>query len=368
MTYVEKYFLPELEKMKFPKGSWEWRAGQRQLRIGKATVDFFSADLPENIEGSGYGWGGGIVLNEAGIILKNRNLWSVSILPMIMDGSAWVHLIGTPKGKLDPDGKKTLYYEQYLKGLDPVNHPNWKSFNYSTYDNSIDKGGFLRREDIEEVVNEQPIEFRPQEIYGEFIDVISKGIYKRDWFEIVDTPPDPKTVLYKVLSLDTAMKVSATNDDSAAVVILQTKDAYYIVHCIADKFEFPELRDECLALYRRWKTDAVLIEDCSSGIPLIQSLQSTTMPVLPIKASVAKEVRARAITPTCQARKVKLVKGPWNDMFLNQLLSFPSGHDDICDSFSQALNWFRDYSGGAIGVKEYSTQKLDFTPNYMQGF
>ena len=59
-------------------------------------MDFRSADKPENIEGFGYAL---IILNEAGIILKNRRLWEETIRPMAMDYKAKVIIGGTPKGK-----------------------------------------------------------------------------------------------------------------------------------------------------------------------------------------------------------------------------------------------------------------------------
>ena len=55
------------------------------LKIGNSSLDFRSADKPENIEGFGYAL---IILNEAGIILKNRRLWEETIRPMAMDYKA----------------------------------------------------------------------------------------------------------------------------------------------------------------------------------------------------------------------------------------------------------------------------------------
>ena len=72
--------------------------------------DFRSADRPENIEGFGYRH---IIINEAGIILKNRNLWLESILPMTIDYDANVIIGGTPKGKKVKNNEPHLFYELY---------------------------------------------------------------------------------------------------------------------------------------------------------------------------------------------------------------------------------------------------------------
>ena len=92
--YVERYFVPVLKGL--PRNYWKYRGNRNELRIGKSVCDFRSADNPENIEGFGYAL---IVVNEAGIVLKNRSLWNESILPMILDYKANVLIGGTPKGK-----------------------------------------------------------------------------------------------------------------------------------------------------------------------------------------------------------------------------------------------------------------------------
>ena len=53
-----------------PKSMWKYRANRNDIKIGNTVCDFRSADKPENIEGFGYAL---VILNEAGIILKNRD-------------------------------------------------------------------------------------------------------------------------------------------------------------------------------------------------------------------------------------------------------------------------------------------------------
>ena len=67
--YVKRYFFPILKQL--PKNLWKYRVNRSDLKILNSICDFRSTDKPENIEGFGYSL---IVLNEAGIILKNRRL------------------------------------------------------------------------------------------------------------------------------------------------------------------------------------------------------------------------------------------------------------------------------------------------------
>ena len=107
--YVERYFTPTLKQL--PKNLWKYRSNRNDLKIMSSVCDFRSADRPENIEGFGYAL---IIINEAGIVLKNRSLWNESIRPMILDYKADVLIGGTPKGK-NVKGKreKHLFYELF---------------------------------------------------------------------------------------------------------------------------------------------------------------------------------------------------------------------------------------------------------------
>lgn len=148
-SYVERYFLPVLNQL--PSHLWQWKKQEKKLIIGNSVCDFRSADQPENWEGFGYHL---VILNEAGIILKNQYLWHNAVRPMLMDYPDSVAIIGgTPKGK-------NLFHELFQKdGKD-----GWKSFTFSTYTNP-----FLKRSEIEEMERELPETVVRQEIYAEFM-------------------------------------------------------------------------------------------------------------------------------------------------------------------------------------------------------
>ncbi|MDL0090086.1 hypothetical protein, partial [Campylobacter gastrosuis] len=78
--YFQRYFYPELKQL--PRELWSYNAQDKQLNLGEAWLDFRSAERPENIEGFGYDI---VILNEAGIILKDSYLWDNAISPMLLD-------------------------------------------------------------------------------------------------------------------------------------------------------------------------------------------------------------------------------------------------------------------------------------------
>lgn len=150
-SYVERYFLPILNKL--PSNIYDWKKAEKKLYVGNSVCDFRSADQPENWEGFGYKI---IILNEAGIILKNLYLYYNAVRPMLMDHPDSIAIIGgTPKGK-------NLFYELWLKA---DTDPEWAQFQYSSFTNP-----YLNREEIDSLVAEVPDTVARQEIYAEFTD------------------------------------------------------------------------------------------------------------------------------------------------------------------------------------------------------
>lgn len=149
-SYVERYFIPVLSKL--PAGVWQWKKQEKKLLLGNSVCDFRSADQPENWEGFGYKL---VILNEAGIILRNQYLWHNAVRPMLMDYPDSVAVIGgTPKGK-------NLFHELWQKGQTTE---GWQSFTFSSYTNP-----FLPKTEIQEMESELPDSVVRQEVYAEFI-------------------------------------------------------------------------------------------------------------------------------------------------------------------------------------------------------
>ena len=99
-----------------------------------------------------------------------------------------------------------------------------------------------------------------------------------------------------------------------------------------------------IALAERDNPDVILVEDASSGIPLVQELQrNTRLPVLPIPAKGSKMARALAATPLIEAGKVFLPENaPWLFDYIEELSAFPNAeYDDQVDSTTQALSFMR---------------------------
>ncbi len=357
--YVERYFMPVLKA--YPSTYYKYRSNRNDLKIGKAVCDFRSADKPENIEGFGYAL---IIINEAGIVLKNRKLWDESIRPMILDYKAEVLIGGTPKGKVVKKRNEVhLFYELFLRGekskvkpstagksekgnppLNPSqegNFEDWQAFNFSTYDNP-----YLDKAEIDELVKEISPALRDQEVFGLFVDTDKTGIIKSEWWNYYEGDEYRYKRIYKIMqSWDTAFKKNEENDFSVCTTWAVTDNGYYLIDMWRDRAEFPELKRNFIKQYESWKPHQVLIEDKASGQSLIQEIQSNTrIPIKAIKTDKDKVTRVHSITPIIEAGKVYLPKDKkWTEIFTKECEDFPNGQfDDIVDTVSQLLNEERE--------------------------
>ena len=184
-------------------------------------------------------------------------------------------------------------------------------------------------------------------------------IFKRDW---IRTYHDLPSSFQKIVqSCDTAFKTGAENDYSVITTWGVTENGYFLVSLWRGRVEFPELKRQVASQAEQWKSHAILIEDKASGQSLVQELKlATRFPILPVKIDSDKRARAEAVTPLFEAGRIFVPESaPWVDAYIDELLAFPVGaHDDAVDSTTQALNHFREDSGG-YGVLELSKKGWD---------
>lgn len=344
--------MPVLRRI--PTSAWKWSRMAKELSIqnvngGTSLMDFRSADSPERWEGFGYDL---IILNEAGIILKDVYLWENALLPMIMDYQAEMIIGGTPKGKKDKKraaerGKPySIFYELSEKGNPDslMYDPRYSTHTYTSYDNPK-----IDAEEVRMLEEDLPSIVRDQEIYGRFIEDILGNIFKKDWWRFYDSATLPPRASFEkiVMSLDTAFKNREDNDFSVCTIWGVTASGYYLLDMWRERALYPELKQACISLAESWKPDWVIIEDKASGQSLIQELKrDTKLPVKPIKVDKDKVSRASANTPLIESGNVFVpdpLWQPWARDFIEEHTGFPQEeYDDIVDSTSQALMFMKN--------------------------
>ena len=118
----------------------------------------------------------------------------------------------------------------------------------------------------------------------------------------------------------------------------------YLVDVYRAKLDFPGLKKAVIEQKLKFNPGTVLIEDKSSGTPLIQELHSLghagIQPYVP-PPNCDKKMRMYACCSPIEGGYVYLPENAeWLSTYLSELRAFPYGrHDDLVDSTSQAIHW-----------------------------
>jgi predicted phage terminase large subunit-like protein len=143
-------------------------------------------------------------------------------------------------------------------------------------------------------------------------------------------------------SWDTACKGGALNDYSVCTTWGLDYDQHYLLDVWRGRPSYPDLKRMVLELFKKFGAHQVLIEDRSSGTPLLQDLAYEIWCLEPYKPEHGTDKLVRL-----SAQSVKFVSGnihlpqdaPWLDEYVKEITGFPGcGHDDQVDSTTQALH------------------------------
>lgn len=326
--YVDRYFKPFLKANGI---AYNWSSQKKLMQVGDGYTDFRSADRPENWEGFGYSR---VFLNEAGIILNDEYLYYNAVLPMLMDfPDSQLIAAGTPKLLR---GKGRLFYELYQRVERGEEGFYGKTF--STYDSP-----FLTRKQVHDLEMKIPANERGQEIHGKFL-TDGGAIILLSWFQRYRSQPAFPTRI--IQSWDTASKAQEINDPSVCTTWLETPGNYYLIDVFKEWLEYPGLKRCVKSLAMKYVPDAILVEDKSSGMALLQDLRADTefhynlVAITPVQDKVT---RLSTASLTVEAGRVHLPEvASWLVEYEVELSAFPNvEHDDQSDSTSQFLNWVK---------------------------
>lgn len=249
--YIDLYFVPILERL--PAGSWHWHSKMMQMTIMSSVIDFRSADSPETWEGFGYNV---IFLNEAGIILRNPDLYKKTVLPMLMDyPDSRLIAAGVPKGKKIKGGAAHPFFELWEKA--EKNPNSYRRFRYPSRCNP-----FLREEDIKEIEEALDEQNRLQEIEGQFIDTTDNPYlyaFETERHVIAAHAPDPMQPIW--LSFDFNVE-----PNSCIVGQQPTPQSGRVIEEFSIKGSTEEVCNQLLAKYNHWiSTGRVFVTGDATG-------------------------------------------------------------------------------------------------------
>lgn len=168
-------------------------------------------------------------------------------------------------------------------------------------------------------------------------------IFNRAWFEIVDAvPAGGRSVRF----WDLAATAKKEADFTSSVKMCKVGDIYYILDCTNDQIDPARANSAIKNLAEQdGKSVAVRWEMEGGASGKRDSYHIATMldgyDAQGIRPQGDKITRAKPLAAQALAGNVKLLRGPWNEMWLNHMHNQPElPHDDIMDASSGAYNDF----------------------------
>lgn len=168
------------------------------------------------------------------------------------------------------------------------------------------------------------------------------GLFKRAWLPIVDAVPNDITKWCR------AWDIGATKgggDPTAGVKVGRSSDGiFYVVDVIAGQEGPAEVERLILSTASLDSTGVTLRipqDPGAAGKAYAQTLIKLLAgyPVKAVAPTGDKVTRATPAAAQAEAGNVRLLRGNWNESFIEELCSFPAAkHDDQVDAFADAVN------------------------------
>lgn len=192
------------------------------------------------------------------------------------------------------------------------------------------------------------------------------NIFKEDEFKFW-TDPEPPPLDYILVSLDTAFSTKERADYSAYSIwgIFKTGEEDFmgeeyvrnnmiLLEAGRGQWEYPDLVAKVKEINTAYNNpDAFLIEKKASGQSLVQDLRRRGFPVFEYIPDKDKVSRAHACTPFLKSGCIYVPADRLDDNtmrpksfaqdLISEAIQFPfDAHDDLTDTFTQAILWMRD--------------------------
>lgn len=217
----------------------------------------------------------------------------------------------------------------------------------------------LDQESYLETLAELDVVERAQLMHGDFTACPIGRYFRKDWFKFVnEAPPLTKWVR----GWDTG--ASEHGDYTAGVMLGVFGRKLYIRDVVRGKWETPEVRNKIWEVAKDDGPDvSVAVEEAFCGIAAIQELRRNPdldrFNLVGIKVHRDKELRCRGWRNRLGNGEVYLVRGGWNDDFIEECLKFTNEDtnvDDQVDATSVAFETvFR--SDGGVDQKDQAPKR-----------
>lgn len=340
-----QYFFDIYPSKKVPILKQFFKAENKLELINKSIIEFKSADRPEMLEGVSLK---GLVIDEAGITLKDEMIWHRSLRPTLSDNFGRLVAIGTPKQGTP------LFKQFYDMGQDP-NYPDWISFNMPSYTGQLGQHKFEKELAI--LKKTMPFHVYEQEIEAKFI---QDGSLFRHIVEIcilLEEKPDKKK--HYVMGIDFAKR-----RDYTVITIGYENKCVYMEKLSHEDFslQLERIKD----IVREWSISEIFFDRTGLGDPISEALNMMFPDIYLEGIYFTHEVKTNIINNLAllfEQQKIKIVH---NEDVIDELRNFnmdisPSGkivyygahHDDIVISLALLFWGLKDVRPSNIWLDSF---------------
>lgn len=173
----------------------------------------------------------------------------------------------------------------------------------------------------------------------------SGGMFQRSDFEVVDALPAGKGRTVRAWDFAASEQKPGTRPDwTVGLKMTMIGDVFYVVDVERGQWKPSKVEDVLVSTASQDGSDVAIRipedpgaagkADAATKIKLLKGYA-----VKAVRPTGEKSVRARPASAQAEAGNVKLLRGAWNQAFLDELCVFPAGvNDDQVDAFADALN------------------------------
>lgn len=173
------------------------------------------------------------------------------------------------------------------------------------------------------------------------------GMFQRDWFEIVEVAPAGGTISvrgwdFAGTSEFEAKKQSSNPAYTAGVKMKSVNGVFYIEHVIRFRGSPGAVRKSLLNMASQDGTDVLVDGPQDPGQAGKAQAQDFAAYLAGYNVRFSPEsgdkvLRAEPFSAQCEAGNVKLIRGKWNDDYLDESEFFPNGFKDQIDAAARAF-------------------------------
>ncbi len=200
------------------------------------------------------------------------------------------------------------------------------------------------------ILNQSKSELGSKAYSGQYLQspIPSEGtIIKKEWIPVKQLITEEDTKMYSNivwhLFIDSAYTENTKNDPTGIIVCGILNNTLIIKEAFQLWLEYPQLLERIktlAAIYGR-SNSKIYIEPKASGKSIAQGLKNLTrLNVIELEAPKdSKLTRVNAAAPVFESKRVIVLDGNWNTIYIEECTSFPyAKHDDMLDCTCHAID------------------------------